>query len=149
MTRGFPLRWFFLVALVMVLILPGRVAAEALTVTEVARDLACPCQCPLVLEDCNMSCGLAWKNQIGELIAKGMTKQEIIDNFTSIYGDSAKLTPLQRIEGKIYQYTRGFDTLDWAMLWGGVVIWLMVVFFGIYLGVGRIKAKKRAKATAE
>ena len=41
---------------------------EALTVAEVAEDLACPCQCPLILKDCNMSCGLTWKNEIGELI---------------------------------------------------------------------------------
>ncbi|MBQ76230.1 MAG: hypothetical protein CMQ20_14585 [Gammaproteobacteria bacterium] len=110
---------------------------EALTVAEVAEDLACPCQCPLILQDCNMSCGLTWKNEIGELINKGMTKQKIMDYFISTHGDSARLTTRQKLEGKIYQYTRSFGTLDWVMLWSGISTWIAILFTGIYLGVGR------------
>ena len=109
--------------------------AEALTVAEVAKDLACPCQCPLILQDCNMSCGITWKNEIGELIKKGMTKQEIMDYFISSYGEEARLTPWQRIDGKIYQYTRSFDSMDWAMVWSGIVSWMLILFVGIYFGV--------------
>ncbi|MBT4160515.1 MAG: hypothetical protein HOC70_11585 [Gammaproteobacteria bacterium] len=115
--------------------------AEALTVAEVAKDLACPCQCPLILQDCNMSCGLTWKNEIGELINKGMTKQEIMDYFISAYGDDARLTTRQKIEGKIYQYTRSFDTMDWAMLWSGIAAWLIILFAAIYIIVSRFSSQ--------
>ncbi|TXT24305.1 MAG: hypothetical protein FD134_1620 [Gallionellaceae bacterium] len=115
--------------------LPG---ASALTVNEVAKDLACPCECPLILEDCNMTCGLEWKNQVGEMINKGMTKQQIMDYFIGKYGDDARITPSQRIHGKIYQYTRSFDTSDWVLLWAGLAVWVFLMFYGLYIGVKKL-----------
>ena len=76
---------------------------SALTVAEVVKDLACPCECPLTLEDCNMSCGLEWKEEVGEQIKKGMNKEQIMEYFIAKYGEEARLTPLQRIQGKTYQ----------------------------------------------
>lgn len=119
--------------------------AFALTVNEVVKDLACPCECPLVLEDCNMTCGLEWKNEVGEMINKGMTKQQIMDYFTGKYGDEARITPSQRIHGKIYQYTRSFDTADWVLLWAGLAVWILLMFFGIYMGVKKLFFNKSAE----
>ncbi|MCP4326944.1 MAG: hypothetical protein GY791_00695 [Alphaproteobacteria bacterium] len=113
----------------------------ALTVGEVAKDLACPCECPLILEDCNMTCGLDWKEEIGELIKAGMTKQEIMAYFIETYGEEARLTTMQKIDGKIYQYTRGFGTTDWVMLWAGVGFWALVLIGGIYYGVRKYFAR--------
>ena len=118
----------------------------ALTVNEVVKDLACPCECPLVLEDCNMTCGLEWKNQVGEMINKGMTKQQIMDYFIGKYGDEARITPMQRIHGKMYQYTRSFDTADWVLLWGGLIVWVSLMFFGVYVGVKKLFFNKAQDA---
>ena len=123
-----------------------RSSASALTVNEVAKDLACPCECPLILEDCNMTCGLEWKNEIGELINKGMNKQQIADYFIDKYGDDARIAPLQRIQGKIYQYTRSFDKTDWALLWVGLIVWIFLMFFGLYLGVKKLFSNKSQDA---
>jgi cytochrome c-type biogenesis protein CcmH/NrfF len=112
--------------------------ASALTVNEVVIDLACPCECPLVLSDCNMTCGLKWKDDVGKLINKGMSKQEIIDSFVAKHGDAARITPLQRIQGKIFQYTRGFGTLEWVLLWVGVAVWILLMFIGIYIAVKKV-----------
>ena len=116
--------------------------ASALTVNEVVKDLACPCECPLVLEDCNMTCGLEWKNEVGEMINKGMTKQQIIDYFVGKYGDETRITPAQRIRGKIYQYTRSFDTADWVLLWAGLIVWILLMFLGIFVGVRKLFSRK-------
>ncbi len=116
------------------------VNVSALTVLDVAKDLACPCQCPLVLEDCNMTCGLEWKNEIGQLIKEGLSKQQIIDHFLANYGEDARLTPWQRIDGKIFQYTRGFDTVDWVLLWSGAGGWIALMFFAVYIGVRKIRS---------
>lgn len=124
----------FKALLLAVLILLPNVAL-ALTVGEVAKDLACPCECPLILEDCNMTCGLTWKEEIGKMVKAGKTKQEIMAYFIATYGEEARLTTLQRINGKIFQYTRGFDTTDWMMLWAGVASWALVLIGGIYYGV--------------
>lgn len=56
-----------------------------------------------------------------------------IKYFVDKYGDDAKITPMQRIQGKFYQYTRGFDTLEWAVFWGVIGVWLLALFFAIYL----------------
>ncbi len=113
-------------------------AAQALTVGEVVKDLACPCVCPLVLEDCNMTCGLEWKEEVGKLVAAGKSKQEIMDYFIATYGEGARLTTWQRIEGKTYQYTRSFGTTEWALLWIGAGFWIIVLFGGFYFGVRRL-----------
>jgi len=114
--------------------------SSALTVAEVAKDLACPCQCPLILGDCNMSCGLEWKDDIGQLIQKGMNKQQIIDHFIAEHGEDARLTPVQRIQGKIFQYTRSFGAVDWALLWAGVLGWISLMFIGVYIGVRKLSS---------
>ena len=114
-----------------------------LTVREVAKDLACPCQCPLILQDCNMSCGLRWKEEIGELIAKGKTKQEIIEYFIATHGESARLTPLQKIQGKVFQYTRGFGAMEWVILVSGIVIWMILMFLGIYFLVNKFSRSEK------
>ena len=127
------LNWhFWLLALVSMVVLMQPSKGHALSVAEVARDLACPCECPLILEDCNMTCGLDWKQEIGELIKSGKTKQEIMDYFIATYGEEARLTTLQRINGKIYQYTRGFGTTDWALLSSGIAFWLLILLGGSY-----------------
>jgi len=118
--------------------------ASALTVRDVAKDLACPCICPLILEDCNMTCGLAWKDEVGEQIKAGLSKQQIIDKFVAEHGKSAILTPLQRLEGKLYQYTRGFGNVDWAILWSGIAIWLGLLFAGLYLGVRKVLVRAKS-----
>ena len=128
----------FVAALILSILTMVPSLASALTVNEVAKDLACPCECPLILVDCNMTCGLEWKREIGEFISKGMSKQQIIDYFIQKYGDDARITPLQKINGKIYQYTRSFDTSDWALLWIGLAVWTFLMSFAVYVGVKKL-----------
>jgi cytochrome c-type biogenesis protein CcmH/NrfF len=127
-----------LVALLAALLLLAPSRALAVTVAEVAQDLACPCECPLILQDCNMSCGLGWKREIGERIQQGWSKQQIVDDFIARYGDEARLTPMQKVHGKIYQYTRGFDTVDWVLLWAGLGAWFLAMSLAVYLGARRL-----------
>ncbi len=137
---GFFLLLFFLVAS------NNIIAAEnksALTVREVAKDLACPCQCPLILQDCNMSCGLRWKEEIGQKIAEGKSKAEITKYFIAKYGEGARLTPLQKVQGKIYQYTRGFGTGEWVILVSGVFIWMLLMFFMVYFLVNKYLRREK------
>lgn len=118
--------------------------ADYAQINEVAKELACPCECPLVLEDCNMSCGLDWKDQIGEMLRTGKTKGEIIKAFIDKYGDECRITPVMRIQGKFFQYTRRFDTMDWVLLWGGVAVSAGALFLGIYMVVRRFLKKREA-----
>jgi len=67
-----------------------------------------------------------------------MTKQQIVDHFIAKYGDEARITPMQRINGKVYQYTRSFDEIDWALLWAGLAAWVFLMFFGVYVSVRKV-----------
>jgi cytochrome c-type biogenesis protein CcmH/NrfF len=136
--------FFSLIILIGCAVLPSK--ASALTISEVVVDLACPCECPLVLEDCNMSCGLKWKNEVGELINQGMTKKQIIGYFVDKHGEAALLTPMQRVHGKIFQYTRSFDAIDWTLLWTGIAVWVSLMFFGIYIGIRKLFFKSSQSA---
>jgi cytochrome c-type biogenesis protein CcmH/NrfF len=93
-----------------------------------------------------MTCGLDWKNQVGEMINKGLTKQMIMDYFIGKYGDKARITPIQRIRGKIFQYTRSFDTAVWVLLWAGLIIWIFLMFVGVYIGVKKLFFNKSQDA---
>ncbi len=115
-------------------------AAKADTVAGISHDLACPCECPMVLEDCHMSCGLEWKDMIGQKLKAGLTKEEINQYFFKRYGKEAMLTPFQRLNGKWYQLTRkGFPVKEGSLLAGIVFVWGGVVYLIIAGILSRIK----------
>lgn len=91
-----------------------------------------------------MSCGLDWKDQIGQMISQGKTKEEIVKYFIDKYGDDARITPVQRIRGKFFKYTRAFDTLDWVIFWAVIGVWVVGLFIGAYLISRRFWIKKEA-----
>jgi len=103
--------------------------ASDTTVMGVSHDLACPCECPMVLEDCHMSCGIEWKDNIGLKLQSGMTKDEIIAYFYKRYGKESLLTPAQRISGKWYQVTRGGYPLKDIILFILIVaVWTVLIY---------------------
>ncbi|MBI5233477.1 MAG: cytochrome c-type biogenesis protein CcmH, partial [Deltaproteobacteria bacterium] len=102
-----------------------------------------------VLEDCNMSCGLDWKEEIGDQIKAGKSKEEIIQSFIDRYGDACRITPIKRVKGKFYQYTRGFDVWDWTIFWGALAVWSGVVFVLLYVVVKKSLRKKSRVASKE
>ncbi len=109
------------------------------TVMGVAHSLACPCECPMVLEDCHMSCGLEWKNNIGEKLKSGMTKSDIEGYFFKKYGRDAMLSPFERLSGKWYQITRGgIKAKDFFLfaaiifVWSGVIYYILIGFMDYF-----------------
>ncbi len=104
-------------------------SAPPLSVMGVSHDLACPCECPMVLEDCHMSCGLEWKNVIGGLIQVGSSSDQITAYFYKRYGEQALLTPAQRFAGKWYQVTRGgYPLREMALFVLIVAVWTAMTY---------------------
>ncbi len=113
------------------------------TVLGISHNLACPCECPMVLEDCHMSCGLEWKDMIGVKLQAGVTSEQVVEYFYKRYGEEALLTIPQRLNGKWYQFTRGGFPVKEAVIftailfvWGGVVYLLIMGF------ISRLMTKK-------
>lgn len=103
--------------------------AEDNTVLGVSHTLACPCECPMVLEDCHMSCGLEWKDLIGNQLKAGMQKADIVGYFFKRYGTESLLTPVQRLSGKWYEVSRGGypvkDVIFFVLI---VLVWTALVY---------------------
>jgi len=111
------------------------------SVMGISHSLACPCECPMVLEDCHMSCGLEWKNLIGAKLKAGLVKQDITGYFYKRYGKEAMLTPAQRFAGKWYEVTRGGYPLREVVLFLLVVIvWTTLLYTGLIMIVERFQS---------
>lgn len=86
------------------------------------KDFFCSCGCNYVLATCEtqMACDVATstKAELRGLLAKGMTRDQIIDEMTSKYGNTILATPR----------TTGFNTfLWWYPVLGGLVGLVAVV----------------------
>lgn len=104
-------------------------SAEDNTVLGVSHSLACPCECPMVLEDCHMSCGLEWKELIGNQLKADMQKADIVGYFFKRYGTESLLTPVQRLAGKWYEVSRGgYPVKDMVLFVLIVTVWTVLVY---------------------
>lgn len=104
-------------------------SADDNTVLGVSHTLACPCECPMVLEDCHMSCGLEWKDLIGNQLKAGVQKADIVGYFFKRYGTESLLTPVQRLAGKWYEVTRGgYPVRDIVLFVLIVLVWTVLVY---------------------
>ena len=79
--------------LLILFLVNSAVTAAALTVSDVEKDVMCVCGCGKVLENC--LCGTAdrMRGEIAGMIAKGMSKKEIIAELQSMYGKEVLVNP--------------------------------------------------------
>ncbi|MFQ5834495.1 MAG: cytochrome c-type biogenesis protein CcmH [bacterium] len=90
----------------------------ALTVDDVAGDLICTCGCGKMLDVCDMEgCAQPMKELIGEKIAQGETKDQIIGYFVVQYGEKVLAAPTKK----------GFNLTAW-----------IIPFVAIFIGAGII-----------
>jgi cytochrome c-type biogenesis protein CcmH len=83
-------------------------AAETPTNSQVSEGLTCQCGCGLTVANCNMpTCGFSvpTRHEIDGMIAKGMTRAQIIAFFRHKYGEKVLSAPT----------TEGFNLLAWTM----------------------------------
>jgi len=121
-------------------------SAAADTVMGISHNIACPCECPMVLEDCHMSCGMEWKDMIGKRLMAGANKDDIEGYFFKRFGKESMLTPLQRIHGKWYQITRGGYPLgDIALFTTILLVWSGVLYL-IITGVLDFSKKRKIQS---
>ena len=83
-------------------------AAETTTNAEVFEGLTCQCGCGLTVANCNMpTCAFAvpMRHEIDQMIAKGMTRAQIIAFYRKQYGEKILSAPT----------TEGFNLLAWVM----------------------------------
>ncbi len=127
-------------ALLLVLILavwPQAIAAdEPPTVDEVASELISQCGSGMILADHDCAVARSMKASIQRQIDAGKTKEEILDNFVSIYGEQVLATPRKS----------GFGLTAWTAPFLAVAVGGMVVAALIWGWVRRRPAPFGAEA---
>jgi cytochrome c-type biogenesis protein CcmH len=88
-------------------------------VNNIAKELNCPTCTGINLADCRTLTCEQWREQIGELVDEGYNDQEVLDYFSTRYGDQVLQEPPRR----------GFSLLIYilpllALVGGG--IWLVI-----------------------
>lgn len=73
------------------LLLPASV--YALSVDDIQSDVICTCGCGKILENCDCATAERMRSEIKEMIASGMSKEQIISEFQSMYGKEVLANP--------------------------------------------------------
>jgi len=68
-------------------------AASAVSVEEIEKDVMCVCGCGKVLENCDCAVADRMRGEIEEMIAKGMSRDEIIAELQNTYGKEVLVNP--------------------------------------------------------
>lgn len=118
--------------LVACVVLVAPAVGLGLGVTEVAQELRCV-KCGTPLDVSNADIAQEMKAQIADRIAKGWTKQQIIDEFVQQFGPEVLATPKKR----------GFGLLAWLLPALAVLAGLTAIPF-----VTRAWAKRRPASSA-
>ena len=108
---------FLIAALVVFLKNASRetLASETTANGEVFEGLTCQCGCGLTVANCNMpTCAFAvpLRHDIDAMIAKGMTREQIIAFYRKQYGEKILSAPT----------TEGFNILAWTMPFIAIMI---------------------------
>ena len=96
--------------------------SEAVTVSEVSRELSCRCGCTMTVDSCNhTNCPFATpaRGLIDEKISAGLSGKEIIQSFVAKHGEQVLAAPT----------TKGFNLTAWVL-----------PFFMIIVGGGIVRA---------
>jgi cytochrome c-type biogenesis protein CcmH len=96
--------------------------ADSLTVDEVADELICQCGCSMVLSECNHAICESreeMKLSIGDQIAQGNSKKQIIQSFVDLYGELVLSSPSKR----------GFNLTAWIAPSAALLIGAVAVYF--------------------
>jgi cytochrome c-type biogenesis protein CcmH/NrfF len=104
---------------------PLVACAEIATQYQTETDLTCQCGCGLTVHSCNhLNCGsgIPLKKEIGEQIATGKSREEILAYFTTKYGEKILSSPT----------TTGFNIAAWTVPFvviglGGLIIGVVLV----------------------
>ncbi len=91
-------------------------------VNSVAKKLSCPTCTGINVADCPTETCAQWRSQIGQMLAQGKSEREILDYFSSRYGDQVLQVPP----------TRGFFVWVWVLPVAAIVVGLAWLAFRMH-----------------
>lgn len=109
-----------LAAMMVLVIMLVPAAGYSITTSEIEAELMCTCGCTMVLNTCVCGTSDEMRNTISGMIAKGMTKDEIIEWHVAKYSETVLAAPTRR----------GFNLIAYIGPWVGLLfgVGIAVVF---------------------
>jgi cytochrome c-type biogenesis protein CcmH len=120
--RKYRFVWLFaaLALLALLAALPALAQTPSVDqVNSVAKKLSCPTCTGINVADCPTETCAQWRSQIGQMLTEGKSEPEILDYFSSRYGDQVLQVPP----------TRGFFVWVWALPVAAIAIGLAWLAF--------------------
>jgi cytochrome c-type biogenesis protein CcmH len=119
----------YLLILMALLLFVGPVLAQEPTgedatadeINDVAHDLNCPTCAGLNLADCNTQTCFQWREQIGDLLAEGYNKQQVLDWYVARYGEHVLQEPPRR-GAALFVWLLPIAAVLAGIIWLGVVL---------------------------
>ena len=112
-----PSFWLFISLALLAFLAAVPALAQTPTVDEinaVAKKLSCPTCTGINVADCPTETCTQWRSQIGQMLDQGKSEPEILDYFSSRYGDQVLQVPP----------TRGFFLWVWVLPLAAIVVGL-------------------------
>ncbi len=122
--RKYRFVWLFAALASLALMAALPVLAQTPTtdqVNTVAKKLSCPTCTGINVADCPTETCAQWRSQIGQMLTEGKSEPEILDYFSSRYGDQVLQVPP----------TRGFFVWVWVLPVAAIAIGLALLAFGM------------------
>ncbi len=100
-----------LAAMMVLVIMLVPAAGHSITTSEIEAELMCTCGCTMVLNTCVCGTSDEMRNTISGMIAKGMTKDEIIEWHVAKHSETVLAAPTRR----------GFNLIAYIGPWVGLL----------------------------
>jgi cytochrome c-type biogenesis protein CcmH len=98
-------------AMTIMVIMLVPAAGYSITTSEIEAELMCTCGCTMVLNTCKCGTSDQMRSSISGMIAKGMTKDEIIEWHVAKYSETVLAAPTRR----------GFNLIAYIGPWVGLL----------------------------
>lgn len=98
-------------AIMVLVIILVPAAGYSITTSEIEAELMCTCGCTMVLNTCKCGTSDQMRSSISGMIAKGMTKDEIIEWHVAKYSETVLAAPTRR----------GFNLIAYIGPWVGLL----------------------------
>lgn len=107
------------------------------TANDIAKELICTCGCGKMLNVCEMESAKQMKELIGEKIARGETKDQIIEYFVVLYGEKVLAAPTKK----------GFNLTAWIIPFVVIAVGAGIIYLVLAKWVlqGKIRQKYMRK----
>ncbi len=123
-------------AFTLLITLVVSIPAQALTVSDIEKELICQCGCIMVVAPCDCGTAEEMRALIRQKIDQGQTKAQILDYFLAQYGEKVLAAPTKQ----------GFNLTVWVIPFVAIAAGAVAIYFILRAWVWKGKVQPETEA---